>query len=132
MAAHEQADPGDRLMPRSVTVTGVAELRADLGTLWDAVPAAYPELARAMADRISSFAPRRTGRLAGSWEPATDTTSASASSGVVYAGPINFGWRARNIRPASFVERAITAIEVDAAERIDQALDDQIRAKGLN
>ena len=60
------------------------------------------------------MAPQRTGRLAGNIRPAKQAQRArimAGSSGVPYAGPIHWGWPARNIAENPFISRAAQATE---------------------
>lgn len=57
-------------------------------------------------------APRgKTGRLAGSIRAGRKT--------VPYAGPINYGWPARNIRPRTFVNDAVASTESQWAKEYE-------------
>lgn len=56
-------------------------------------------------------APKRTGQLAGSLFPVVSATGVTVSSRLPYAGPIHWGWPARNIAAQPFL--------VDAAARTE-------------
>lgn len=57
---------------------------------------------------IAARAPRRTGALAGSFSVTPEGAGgAEVISSVPYAGVINYGWPARGIAPAHFIEPAI-------------------------
>ena len=63
--------------------------------------------------------PVRSGDLRGTIRPAKTSRGAKIRAGsarVPYAGPIHFGWRARNIRPNQFLYRAVD-------KNVDRALD---------
>ena len=61
---------------------------------------------------VRSLAPRgKTGRLAGSIRAGRKT--------VPYAGPINYGWPARNIRPRTFVNDAVASTESQWAKEYE-------------
>jgi len=51
----------------------------------------------------ASQAPRRSGNLAASLRGARQVARARAYSDVIYAGPIHWGWPARNIRAQQFL-----------------------------
>lgn len=91
-------------MPRAVVeVEGARELRrtmkaagADLNDLKDV----HQEVANFVASRSRSSAPSVSGRLAGSVRGNRAQASAVVKAGgasVPYAGPIHWGWPARNI-----------------------------------
>ena len=70
------------------------------------------EAAEKVAVTARARAPRRSGRLAGSIRPSGTQTGAAVRAGgarVPYAGPIHFGWRARNIEPNPFLYDALDA-----------------------
>lgn len=60
-------------------------------------------------------APRgKTGRLAGSIRAGATQKAGIIRAGrktVPYAGPINYGWPARNIRPRTFVKKTMNQIK---------------------
>jgi phage gpG-like protein len=71
----------------------------------------------------AAFAPRRTGRLAASIRATSSPNRASISAGstaVPYAAAINYGWRARHIPPAAFMQRADRVLRAEAPKRLDQ------------
>ena len=75
---------------------------------------AKPEAARA---------PRgKTGRLAGSIRAGATQKAGIIRAGrktVPYAGPINYGWPARNIRPRTFVNDAVASTESQWAKEYE-------------
>lgn len=66
-------------------------------------------------------APRgKTGRLAGSIRAgATQKAGIIRIKTVPYAGPINYGWPARNIRPRTFVNDAVASTESQWAKEYE-------------
>lgn len=83
---------------------------ADIEDLKDANRAAGEIVAR----EGSARAPRRTGKLAASVRPARQVRRARVSAGgarVPYAGPIHWGWQARNIAPNPFISWGAQATE---------------------
>jgi hypothetical protein len=89
------------------------------------------DVSRLMARQTAQNAPRRSGRLAASVQPRATATTATvvsgATSGVLYAGVIEGGWRARNIAPSHFTARAVEQVAPAAItayeDAVDQALD---------
>ena len=92
------ADELDRTLERAAK---------EIGDLEDADKAAAALIAREAARR----APRRTGKLAGSLKAGTVRGKPTVSSDLVYAPPIHYGWRARNIAPNRFLTEAADATE---------------------
>jgi hypothetical protein len=84
------------------------------------------EAARIIAARIPATAPRRTGRLAGSFISGRDTIT----SPLVYAVPIHWGRPAHNIERDPFVYPAADQSEsqwIAAVERSGQKICDGVR-----
>lgn len=96
-----------------VQVTGAKELRkalrrmgADLKDMQRTNKAAAEPVAR----RAREIAPRLTGRLAGNTRATASQREGAVlvgSRSVPYAGPIHFGWPARNIEPNPFLYDAL-------------------------
>jgi len=101
-------------VPTSVTVRGderlaatLTKAQADLADL----TRANSEVAHALANRVQSLAPKVTGRLAASVWGQGLPDRAVVYAGAVYAGPINFGWAARNISPNPFLTDPVESAE---------------------
>lgn len=99
----------------TVRVPGLRRLRADLkravGNL-DDLKTAYAAAAAFVAGASRTRAPRRTGRLAGKVKGNRAAGRASISvPGVVYAGPVHWGWPAHGIDPQTFIVDAAQATE---------------------
>ena len=96
-----------------VQVTGAKELRkalkhmgADLSDLTRTNKAA----AEPVAQRAREIVPHVTGRLSRNIRATATRTQglvAAGGSAVPYAGPIHFGWPARNIQPQPFLYDAL-------------------------
>ncbi len=75
---------------------------------------------RALVPRVKARAPKRSGRLEGSVRGRATASRAQIIVGsnvrVPYAGPINFGWFARNIQPQEFIYSGIVAGNDDMLE----------------
>jgi len=74
------------------------QLRAagdDIGDL----AAANTDVARYVAERSTPGMRRRTGRMAAATRGTGTDTAATITVDVPYAGPVIYGWRARNITP---------------------------------
>lgn len=99
-----------------VEVVGLDRLTASLRALKPALAALSPaEAARIIGTAAQRRAPKRSGRLAGSFASGTAAGRVSVSFGVPYAGPINFGTGPRagmrgphNIRPTRFLTGAVS------------------------
>ena len=98
-----------------ITVDGssqlVGSMKAAGQELADMKPA-HARVAALVAD--AARVPRRSGALAASLRPSTDTGRAIVSAGagrVRYAGVIHWGWPRRNIRPQTFLADAAKSTE---------------------
>lgn len=121
----------------SVRVEGLAKLTRDLkavGLEIDDLKDAFSTVAAQGARLAAKFAPNRTGTLAGDIRGNRAQSKAVITAGrasVPYAGPINYGWAARNITGAFFMQRASDAMEPVALVQLNQEIDKQIRKRGL-
>jgi hypothetical protein len=103
-------------------IAGLAELARTMkraGVDITELKEANTRAAQIVADRGSSLAPNRTGRLAGNIRPAKQVARArimAGSASVPYAGPIHWGWPARHINAQPFLSDA-------AVETQDEWLD---------
>lgn len=96
-------------MPAKVTVEGARNLRATLrraGIDLSDMKDANAEVANYVASASKSAAPTVSGRLAASVRGNRAAASAVVRAGgaaVPYAGPIHWGWPARNIAANEFI-----------------------------
>lgn len=100
-----------------VRVDGARKLRATLtraGVAMEDMKAANAAVAAMVATGAAKRAPRRSGRLAGSVRGNRAKGRATVLSGrasVPYAGPIHWGWPARNIAANPFMSDAAIELE---------------------
>jgi hypothetical protein len=120
-----------------VRVEGLGRLTRDLEQLGldvEDLKDAFGSIAAQGARLASSFAPHRTGRLAASIRGNRAKSKAVVTAGrarVPYAGPINYGWPARKIGPALFMQKADDAMRPRALDELEQAITAAIRRRGL-
>jgi hypothetical protein len=104
-------------MKASVEITGLDETQASLDRIADqadSLAAGFRSAEQIILISAQGKAPRRTGRLAASGHVAGDQGKASVQFGgpqVPYAGPIHWGWKARNIKANPFLLKATQATE---------------------
>jgi hypothetical protein len=127
-----------RGVPVTVRVEGlnqkVRDLKA-LGLAVDDLKDAFSTVAATAARLAAGFAPKRTGRLAGDIRGNRAQSKAVVTAGrvsVPYAGPINYGWAARNIEGAFFMQKASDEMEPVALTQLNHEIDKQIRKRGLS
>jgi hypothetical protein len=111
-----------------IQVTGVREAARDLerlGVRVEDLRAAFGRISSEALPVYRGFTPVRTGRLRGDYRPARTKNRAVLYVGrtsVPYAGPINYGWAARNIEPANFVARGDEVMGPRAVDAIEAEL----------
>lgn len=119
-------------MQPTVQVQGAKELRAaikraeDVGLVRE-LKAAHKEAAEVVAYEAQTIVPVVSGRLLESIRSSGTQTAGIVRAGkarVPYAGPIHFGWRARNIEPNPFLYEA-------ADSRADEVRDTYFEAVGV-
>jgi hypothetical protein len=75
----------------------------------------------------ASFAPERTGKLKRSLRASKSKNKATIRAGgakAIYAGPINYGWKRRNIPASRFMQRADEVLQ----RTVPAELERQIKA----
>lgn len=117
-------------------ITGDAEVNARLARLGVRVrDLDFTQIANEGMRLAARFAPRRSGRLKASIKANKAKSRAVIRAGnarVKYAGAINYGWRARNIRAANFMERADARLRVTVPRTLDRQIKRIIRRQGLS
>lgn len=104
-------------MAGQVRVEGARELEASAHRAADNLgdlSGAHGQAGDYVAQLARGMAPVRSGRLAGSIRADSAATAATVTAGgpgVPYAGPIHWGWPARNIRAQPFLVDALSAAE---------------------
>lgn len=123
--------------PVTIRVEGLTLLTRQLKALGleiDDLKDAFSTIASQGAQLAAHFAPKRTGRLAGDIRGNRAQSKAVVTAGrvsVPYAGPINYGWAARNIEPALFMQQASDVMEPVALHELDNEITKQIKKRGL-
>lgn len=125
------------MRPIGVRVTGLNKVVRDLQTLGleiEDLKEVFSELAAEGASYAAGFAPRRTGALRTSVRGNRAKNKAVIAAGrarVKYAGPINYGWKVRNIKPAFFMQKANKIMRPKALNALEDAIETKIARKGL-
>lgn len=107
----------------------------DMGVELEDLKDVFAEIAAEGAEVASSFAPVKSGDLAASIRGNRAKNKAVVTAGrarVKYAGPINFGWPKRNIKPALFLQKADEEMAPKAEQMIIDGLDRLIAEKELD
>jgi hypothetical protein len=120
-----------------VRVEGLNALVRDLQKLGldvEDLKEAFGDISSEAASLASSFAPKRSGALAGTVRGNRAKNKAIVSAGrarVKYAGAINYGWPKRNIKASSFMQKADERMKPKALQILDDALEQKIKERGL-
>ena len=119
-----------------IKVVGAVELRRALKRMGNDLKdftKINREAAETVAGDARGRAPRLTGHLAGSVKPRASRTKASVQAGgrtVPYAGPIHFGWPARNIEAQPFLYTALDRRRDEVVRRYERRVDELVRRVG--
>lgn len=95
---------------------------------------AFAALAAEGAAAVARHTPKRSGRLAGNVRGNRAQSKAVVRVGgaaVPYAGPINYGWNARGIEPAHFMQKGDQELQPKAVQILTAEIESQITRKGL-
>lgn len=95
---------------------------------------AFGLIARRGKGLAIGFAPRRSGTLASSIRSNTAKNYAAVTAGgarAPYAGPINYGWLDRDIKPSGFMQKADAAIRPHVARELETAITRMLRERNL-
>ena len=123
---------------RQVSVEGARELRKALKTVGDEAKAGLKEVNVEVAEIVARAAvtrvPTQSGALRETIRAAGAQTRASVKAGfkkVPYAGPIHFGWPARNIAPQPFLYDALDARRGEVVDAYQNGMADLLKKNGL-
>lgn len=115
-------------------LTAVTRALLELGLEVDDLKDAFSGIADEGARLAAGFAPKRTGTLAGDVRGNRARSKAVIAAGrvsVPYAGAINYGWRAHNIEPNGFMQRADRVLQPYSIKRLEREINEQIQRRGL-
>jgi len=124
------AKTGVRVDGLDKTVRAIKDVSVELEDL----EGAFSRIAELTAQSASRHAPKKTGRLAGSLRGVAEKSSAVVTVGgaaIRYAGPINYGWPARNIAPSGFMQKASDEMEPRAVSILEDEINRAISRRGL-
>lgn len=111
----------------------VRDLQA-IGVEVEDLKAAFSKLAEEGARRASAHVRSKSGRLAADVRGNRAKSKAVVIAGrakVPYAGPINYGWPARNIAAQGFMQAADAEMQPLALRLLEDEINHQIALKGL-
>ena len=115
---------GDRELRRALKryEGNIADLRAVHKDVGEVIVAEARQLVPVVSGRLRDTI-RSSVRLAGSKSSGTNVL-AGRGAGVPYAGPIHFGWRARNIEPQPFLYDALDHRRSEVIARYEKGVDE--------
>lgn len=115
-----------------IEVEGGPQLRRafrKLGDRAEDLTALHGDIGEMVADTAETLVPVMSGTLRDSIRSSKRKTGATVLAGrrsVPYAGPIHFGWRARNIEPQPFLYDALDSRRQDVAKRYADGIGDLV------
>lgn len=124
-------------MPGGHYVEGLRETIRDLtsaGVEIEDLKDAMGRIASEAADVAARYAPSKTGKLRASIRGNRAKGKAVVTAGrasVKYAGAINYGWAARNIKAAGFMQKADAEVGPRAVELLEDNINDILKDKDL-
>lgn len=111
----------------------VKDLQA-LGLEVDDLKEVFAKIASEGADEVARFAPSKSGALRKTIRGNRAKNKAVVTAGrarVKYAGPINYGWRRRNIKPREFMQKGDEQMRPRAVQLLEEGINEAIKRKGL-
>lgn len=121
-----------------VQVDGLSRLIRDLERLGVEVSDLKEAMGRVATEVMPDYqrhVPRVTGALVGDFRAAKAKGRARLLVGrarVPYAGPVNYGWSARNIKPANFVAKGDAAAAPKASNSLEREISQLISQLNLD
>lgn len=115
------SDIGVQIEGLSRVVRNLERMGVEVADLRDA----FGRIAEQVKPDYQAATPVRTGRLRGDYRASKAKGKANLYVGrasIPYAGPINYGWPARNIAPRNFIERG----DATAAPKASRSLEEEI------
>lgn len=106
----------------------------NLGVDVDDLKDAFAEVSDMAASSAARHAPSRSGKLRASVRGNRAKNKAVVTAGrasVKYAGPINYGWKSRNIRASGFMQKADAETAPQALAVIEAGITAAINKNGL-
>jgi hypothetical protein len=108
-------------------VRGFDELERFVGDLTET----HRRVLGPLIPEVRARTPVKSGRLASSWSLEASATAGSIESGLVYAGPIEFGSSSRGIEPVAMVRSTLSSNERAIEEGYEKAILDRARTIGF-
>jgi hypothetical protein len=124
-------------MPSGVRVEGLTKTVKALqgfGVEVSDLKEVFSNISAEGARLASSYAPKASGRLGNTVRGNKAKNKAVVLAGrakVPYAGAINYGWPARDIKASLFMQRADAALAPRAVQMLEDGLDEAVGKVGL-
>jgi hypothetical protein len=115
-------------------LTKVTRALKGLGLDVDDLKDAFATIADEAVERVKRYVPHRSGRLAGDVRGNRAQSKAVVRAGrasIPYAGPVNYGWPARGIEPAEYMQKGDQEMQPIAVRRLEEEIEHRIRIRGL-
>jgi hypothetical protein len=112
---------------REEVAAGFDKLRSHLGDMTET----HRRVLGPLIAEVAARTPILSGELASSWRLEASKDAGSIESGLVYAGPIEFGSSARGIEPHAMVRDTLSSNESTINEGYAKAITDDARTIGF-
>lgn len=125
-------------MSTGTRVTGLRQVLRDLAQLGlevDDFKETFGKISARGASIAAGLVNSSSGRLAGTVRGNRAKNKSVVSAGrssVRYAGPQNYGWPRRNIKPQRFMQKADEQLQPEIVPMLEAELNDKIRKHGLS
>lgn len=125
-------------MSTGTRVTGLRQVLRDLSQLGldvDDFKDTFSKISTKGANLAAGFVNSKSGVLAGTLRGNRSKNKSVVSAGrssVRYAGPQNYGWPVRNIKPQRFMQKADEQLQPEIVPMLEAELNDKIRKHGLS
>lgn len=111
----------------AIKIEGLAALSRDLKKVSADLPKKLQAVSKDAAEIVATegriLAPKRSGRLAGMIKAGATAKGADVRiNGLVYAGPVHFGWRKHNIEPNPFLYDALDKRRDEVFDKFEDGL----------
>lgn len=85
------------------------------------------DVGQVVLDRADTLVPRLSGELAATGRVEAGVGGARVTYGTIYAPPIMFGWRDRNIEPHPWLTDALDDTRAEVVARYEREVDSLVR-----
>ncbi|KRF19662.1 hypothetical protein [Nocardioides sp. Soil796] len=115
-------------------LSGVVRNLQKMGVEVEDLKDAFARIGEQVKPDYQRVTPVRSGRLRGDYRVSKAKGKVNLYVGrasIPYAGPINYGWAARNIAPANFIAKGDETASPKASNSLEEAISDLVEKLNL-